>query len=611
MKRIILIATACIGGANVASLAAQTDVEELGKRYGTTPPPAYYELLRTNPNAFQFSPENGWIQRARRVAAARNQRRGGRLDGEFFFSPAAHTEDGIVKGDVFMPVFLVLFSNTDSASLATNIPRSAIETRLYSTDPAPPYSVHTYYREVSNDSVRVYGTVFDWTRVSSPDTYYEGDNNGLSGASMGYLIRDLAAALDDTVDFGAFDNDGPDGIPNSGDDDGYVDAVVLIHPEIDGSCGGVVSSAADNIWAHRFFTPTRYATNDISAATGDSVRFRDYIVQGGQGGDGGCQANLPQAMGVVGHETGHLFNLPDLYDTGDVVGGSGIGRWGLMGSGNHQVPSRPVHLSAFSKSQLGWVTEVQIDSDTTLEISPVETSDTVYVLPIPNTNQYFLLENRQRIGSDTSLIQEGLLIWHVDSTLARQRSWSNTVNAANPYAVALEQADGRDDLMADANRGDRGDPFPGFHGNRSFGRATIPSSQTNSGGHSYVELGSITQVSEFGPVSVTVSFERPVYIAATDTNAVFRLDGVNRNTFDDFLTLGTTYSLEMDSIQVVGDGRSRFVWQSWSNGQPRSHTFVGNLAGDSIIATVNAEYQVLATTSKIVTKYIILRNAKH
>ena len=29
------------------------------------------------------------------------------------------------------------------------------------------------------------------------------------------------------VDFGLFDNDGPDGVPNSGDDDGYVDIVFI------------------------------------------------------------------------------------------------------------------------------------------------------------------------------------------------------------------------------------------------------------------------------------------------------------------------------------------------------------------------------------------------
>ena len=37
--------------------------------------------------------------------------------------------------------------------------------------------------------------------------------------------------LDDgTIDWGQFDNDGPDGIPNSGDDDGFVDVLAVMHP---------------------------------------------------------------------------------------------------------------------------------------------------------------------------------------------------------------------------------------------------------------------------------------------------------------------------------------------------------------------------------------------
>ncbi len=39
-----------------------------------------------------------------------------------------------------------------------------------------------------------------------------------------YLVQALSLA-DVTLDFGQFDNDGPDGVANSGDDDGFVDAL--------------------------------------------------------------------------------------------------------------------------------------------------------------------------------------------------------------------------------------------------------------------------------------------------------------------------------------------------------------------------------------------------
>jgi len=575
------------------TLSAQTDVEELGRRFGSTPPPSYFETLRSDPNAFQFSSDNGWVRRGRRIVAVRNRMRSRPPDGAFF-TQAAHDENGVMTGNVYMPVFLVLFSNTDSAAIASTVPRSALQTRLYGTDPAPPYSVHTYYREISNNLVNVYGTVFDWAFLPSPDTFYEGDNNGLSAPYMGPMMSDIAAVWDDSVDFGLFDNDGPDGVPNSGDDDGYVDAVVLIHPKVDGSCKAVNTEAETSIWAHRYHAGP-YATNDLSNSTGEFVMLYDYIVQGGQGGDDGCTSNEPQAMGVVAHETGHLFDLPDLYDVGG--NGSGIGQWGLMGSGSQLTPPRPTHMTAWSKAQLGWVTEVRIESDTVLEMSPVVTSDTTYVLPIPNTNEYFMLENRQRIGSDSMIYNNGLLIWHVDSYLAGLRGPApNSTNYMNvPYAVALEQADGRDDLGDGANRGDGGDPFPGTSNNHSFGRNTSPSSHSNYGLLSTVELDSIEQLESFGAIRLKIGFQAPAVIAATDTNAVFRLNGVEYNRFDDFLTSGTNYALVMDSLQYADANRRRFEWVSWSNGKPRYHTFTASSTGDTITATVAAEYRLTAT----------------
>jgi M6 family metalloprotease-like protein len=572
--------------------SAQTDVEELGRRYGATPPPGFYEILRSHPNAFQFSPDNGWIRRGRRVAEVRNRLRGDSAEG-VFRTQAAHDENGVMTGDVYVPVFLVLFSNTDSADIASNVPREALQTRLYGTDLAPPYSVHTYYREVSNDLVNVYGTVFDWAFVPGADSTYEGDNNGLSGVLMGPMMRDAAAVLDDSVDFGQFDNDGLDGIPNSGDDDGYVDAVVMIHPKVDGSCQAVNSEAENSIWAHRF-SAGPYPTNDVSVATGEFVRLHDYIVQGGQGGDAGCTSDEPQAMGVVAHETGHLFGLSDLYEVGG--DGSGIGHWGLMGSGSQRTATRPAHMNAWSKAQLGWVTEVRIDRDTTLVMNPVVTSDTTYVLPIPNTTEFFMLENRQPIGSDSMLHRAGLLIWHVDSYLADIRG--NAVNGPiRPYGVALEQADGEDHLDRGVNRGDTGDPFPGRTNNRSFGRNTTPSSHSNRGLMSFVELDSIQQIEAFGAMRLNIGFEAPALIAATDTNAVFRLDGVEHNRYDDFLRSGADYALDIDSLQVADSGRRRFEWVSWSNGQPRSHVFTASSTGDTIVANVAAEYELIATYS--------------
>ena len=44
---------------------------------------------------------------------------------------------------------------------------------------------------------------------------------------FGRFNLEILTAVDTEVDLGLFDNDGPDGVPNSGDDDGYVDIVFI------------------------------------------------------------------------------------------------------------------------------------------------------------------------------------------------------------------------------------------------------------------------------------------------------------------------------------------------------------------------------------------------
>jgi hypothetical protein len=249
-------------------------------------------------------------------------------------------------------------------------------------------------------------------------------------------------------------------------------------------------------------------------------------------------------------------------------------------------------MEAWSRAQLGWLTEVLVERDTTLDLTPVQTSDTAFVVRIANADEYFLLENRQRIGSDVNLWGPGLLIWHADSALIQQRSSFNGVNAASPEGLALEQADGFGNLQAGDNRGDGGDPFPGTRGNTVFSHQTNPSSARNDGTQTFIIIDSVEQLTPEGPVRVRIRYGVPSLIAAADTLAAFRLNGTPMNRLEDVLVAGDDYDLEMDDVQVANDGRNRYTWVSWSNGQPRSHTFTASPGGDTITAVVDAEFRV-------------------
>ncbi|NNF37517.1 MAG: hypothetical protein HKN71_02545, partial [Gemmatimonadetes bacterium] len=68
-----LAALAALGPAST-SVAAQDDVEMLGRPYGARPPAAYYELKARNPGAFEFS--RGWRARNPRLDRVGEDARG-------------------------------------------------------------------------------------------------------------------------------------------------------------------------------------------------------------------------------------------------------------------------------------------------------------------------------------------------------------------------------------------------------------------------------------------------------------------------------------------------------------------------------------------------------
>jgi M6 family metalloprotease-like protein len=315
---------------------------------GVDLPQAYFDRIAENPNAFQF--EKAWIQKAARAREVREAFLStGRPVGMSFSSiPAYLGQSAMVSGTAYVPVLMGKFSNTG----ADPYPVSQLQSKLFASPPA--LSMTGLYDEMSYGNLIFTGTVYNWVTVSNTDTYYEGGCNGLCGAAKtGQFLLELLQANDPAIDFGLYDNDGPDGIPNSGDDDGYVDFVGFVHPETGGECG------TTNIWSHRWnvggwpeFSKQPWTTNDPRTG-GGFIKVWDYTIQPALGSTNGCGGTGVIEIGVFCHEFGHAFGLPDLYDTKG--GSSGVGHWSLMGSGNWNKPTNPAHFDAWSKMQLGWI----------------------------------------------------------------------------------------------------------------------------------------------------------------------------------------------------------------------------------------------------------------
>lgn len=347
-----------------------------GVQGGIVPPrggggyPEHYRRFKKE-NAGAFELRRGWRGRAIKQAMAGSSFRPLRSLGARLLS---HPELAL-GGRLRFPVIPALYEDTQSPPYD----RLEIERRFFA-GPWPSGTLKDYFSEVSLGLLEVSGDVREWQQLSHSEGYYIGVTQGLTpgDARTGELIRELLEGLDSSIDFGAFDNDGPDGAPNSGDDDGFVDVIVITQPEKGAEC-----DRSNHMWSHSWiysgwpasgFSP--YSTDDL-AAGGGRIKIDDYIIAPANSCEGGIIE-----IGVYCHELGHTLGLPDLYDWNG--GGSGIGYWGLMGAGNWNEPESPAHMCAWSKEQIGWVEPLLVDwREQAVELEPAASSGDVVKMVLP------------------------------------------------------------------------------------------------------------------------------------------------------------------------------------------------------------------------------------
>lgn len=368
-------------------------------RDGVELPPVMREVLQRDPSAYSW--ERAWKGVAERAAAVRDAVPDGSM---------ARIQGSAVEGPFRIPVFAIDFNDSAAEPWAT----SALEQELFDGQGA---SLTDFYDEISGGRMSVTGDVMGWTTLSQDKSYYEGTSNGLDprDAKVGELILETITAHDAVTDFGLYDNDGPDGLPNSGDDDGYVDFVAFVHPDFGGECGGATNS---NIWSHRWRYPAWGASNGYPLSTNDpaagggTIKIDDYVIQPGLACGG---AEMIQ-IGVFCHEFGHAFGLPDLYDVNG-GGGNGLGAWCLMAAGNWNQPDSPAHMSAWTAAQLGWVDVVDVGPEVHAQtVEPVFDSRTVYRLPFEH--------DRWRVRDDCAIEGTGSLVVGATAEESAARGWA-------------------------------------------------------------------------------------------------------------------------------------------------------------------------------------------
>ena len=298
-----------------------------------------------------------------------------------------------------------------------------------------PGSLTHFYREMSRGQFELTGEVLPrWYAARSNADAYTGEEG-----DYGRFAREVIEAVDVDVDLGRYDNDGPDRVPNSGDDDGYVDFIFMVSAS---APTGFITAEATGV--AQLGLGSDFVSQD-RAQRGGFIRVRsdNGAVQRGR--------SFVEAVGSMAHEFGHFLGLPDLYDRefesepDDDSGG--IGYWGLMGHGNRgwgEVDG-PNPFCAWSLGQLGWLgvnnqqLEVLSAERDDVVFADVNAGGAVYLLPaLAPAEHFFLVEFRSRQHSyyERNLPGEGLLIWRVNPA-------RNGNDAETNKQVDLVCADGR------------------------------------------------------------------------------------------------------------------------------------------------------------------------
>lgn len=465
---------------------------------------------------------HGWLQKTRRVREARAAAEAADAAlpaGGPRLSVGARPPGTALTGTLRIPVIAGMYNGLMTVRLPYP---GSIGLRLFGAPPVSPYTVRSYFEEVSRGAFSVTGEVTSWVQLPRSTWYYEPDpDSAATDTTFRYrraavFVQDALVLADDSVDFTRYDNDGPDNIPNSGDDDGFVDIAAFLYSGSSQCTGPGMVPHMGNL--HTWGSSGVYTTRDIGA-DGRPIRVDDYFVEPGEH-ECGYYASM-MSIERFARRVGAVLGLPELEDTDGATGGVGrsLGPWDLMSQRYHDsyLPedrrNYPVHLSAWSREFLGWAQVERITASATgVMLPPVDSTGRVLRYDIPGTREYFLMEYR-RIGpsSDRLIPAAGLMVYHVDQDQVDRGLLDNTVNSRGARAgVAVEPADG---VWDGAHRGD---PFPGADSVRLFANAaTEPSSRSYAGWDSRFALRNIRVAGGHAVFDVDVSQANEVVWSVT------------------------------------------------------------------------------------------------
>ncbi len=315
-----------------------------------------------------------------------------------------------------------------------------------------------YFTAASNGKFTPQFDVLGPVTLSNTMAYYGANDSYGNDVRPAHMVRDAIQALDSTTDFSKYDNDG----------DGVIDNVYVIYSGLGEAAGG----SANTIWPHSWDLASAGLTLRV-----DGKSVRSYA----------CSAeylsrNLADGIGTFCHEFSHVMGLPDLYDT-NYQNAEKVtpNAYSLMDYGSYSNNSRtPPTYSVYERNAMGWadIEQIKENDPRRLSLEHMLTSNKGYVIATDKTNEFFLLENRQKSDWDAYLPGHGMLVWHIDYNTSTWNSNSPNNTASHQY-VDIVEAGGSADNTSSTILAQY--PFPGTKNVTSLTATTTPALKSWSG----------------------------------------------------------------------------------------------------------------------------------
>ena len=297
-------------------------------------------------------------------------------------------------GEVGFPVFVVEFPDVIYGDLMVS--RQTLEDWIFTGDD----SVAGFYNTSSFGRLRMDGDIYYYTAKKSPEAYEQEAKGGYEYMlnDLDPLVAEIVEYFDGEVDFSKYNKDG----------DIFVDAFVIAVPYLEEKMD------------LQFWWPSYHPTSFNIA---DNTVITDFVLV-----EGPYDGYKEDFISSVKHELGHCLGLPDYYKPNNED--HTLNEYGMPGpAGVELMDTSDGGFSQFSKLQLGWLTQEQVqimsddaDSETFL-LPPAAEGGCLLIFPEGKKSdfhsEYLLVEYITPVGEwESSVEQGGVRILHAQAEIS-------------------------------------------------------------------------------------------------------------------------------------------------------------------------------------------------